>query len=70
MFTASSIEAAPAVGVQAATAVVVDDGSATVAAVRGNNGAAVGPMHVMRCMCTGGPYGPYLESVQTTWHGL
>ena len=62
MRTASPIEAAPAVGVQAATAVVVDDGSAIGAAVRGNSGAAVGPMHVICCMCTGGPYTLYLLS--------
>ena len=41
--------------VGAATAVVVVDGSATAAAVRGSNGAAAGPMHVIGCMCTGGP---------------
>ena len=39
----------------AATAVSVDDGATTGGAVIGNNGAAFGPMHVMHCMCTGGP---------------
>ena len=42
--------------VGAATAAVVVDGSATAAAaaLRGNNGAATGPMHVIGCMRTGG----------------
>ena len=41
--------------VEASTAVVVVDGSATAAAVRGSTGAAAGHMHVIGCMCTGGP---------------
>ena len=57
-------------GAATATAVVIDDGSAIGAAVKGNNGAAFGPMHVMHCMCTGRPYGPYLASDQSTRHGL
>ena len=55
---------------KSATAVSVDDGSATGGVVIGNNGAAFGPMHVMHCMCAGGPEMPYLVSFQCTEHGF
>ena len=40
------------------------------AATSGCSGEAVGPMHVISCMCTGTPYKPYLEAVQRAVHGL
>ena len=55
----------------ASTAVFIVDGSAIGAGVHTNTGAATGPMHVMRCIWTGGPcVMPYLAGSHRAWHGL